>query len=302
MQQAARAPRPAGPKLATLPKLHDFQFFNHTRIAEIQDKEEARARWAWARDAAAKEAGVELSALAADPDEPPEITEQEAEERAHLLTLGFATWQKRDFQAFTKAAEKYGRDDYASIAADMAGFKTEEEVRTYAAVFWRRCGELADGERLQRNIERGEAKIARQSAIIRSISKKLEAYKNPARELKISYGTNKGKAYTEEEDRFLLCAIPKVGYGAWDELKAEIRKHWLFRFDWFFKSRTPAELGRRVETLVRLVEKEAEEAEAAECAKAGRPPPPKKAQQPSGEEGGKRKAEGGGAAAKKARR
>lgn len=28
-------------------------------------------------------------------------------------------------------------------------------------------------------------------------------------------------------------------YGAWDELKAQIRQSWRFRFDWFFKSRTP---------------------------------------------------------------
>ena len=58
-------------------------------------------------------------------------------------------------------------------------------------------------------------------------------------ELKLSYGANKGKAYTEEEDRFILCMMHKLGYGAWDELKAEIRKSWRFRFDWFFKSRTP---------------------------------------------------------------
>ena len=60
-----------------------------------------------------------------------------------------------------------------------------------------------------------------------------------AQELKLSYGANKGKAYTEEEDRFILCMMHKLGYGAWDELKAEIRKSWRFRFDWFFKSRTP---------------------------------------------------------------
>jgi SWI/SNF-related matrix-associated actin-dependent regulator of chromatin subfamily A member 5 len=193
----------------------------------------------------------------------------------------------------------------------MEGMKSEEEVRVYAAAFWARVGELADGERITRNIEKGEQKIQRQKDIIRAISKKLEQYKNPARELKIAYGTNKGKAYTEEEDRFLLCAIPKVGYGAWDELKAEIRKHWLFRFDWFFKSRTPAELGRRVETLVRLVEKEAEEAEAEEAKKAGRPPPPKKAAaaggaggggEEGGAAGGKRKSEGGAGGSKKVRR
>ena len=62
-------------------------------------------------------------------------------------------------------------------------------------------------------------------------------------ELKLSYGANKGKAYTEEEDRFILCMMHKLGYGAWDELKAEIRKSWRFRFDWFFKSRTPQVCG-----------------------------------------------------------
>jgi SWI/SNF-related matrix-associated actin-dependent regulator of chromatin subfamily A member 5 len=46
----------------------------------------------------------------------------------------------------------------------------------------------------------------------------------------INYGANKGKAYTEEEDRFIVCSIAKHGYGAWDELKADIRGHWRFRW------------------------------------------------------------------------
>lgn len=36
---------------------------------------------------------------------------------------------------------------------------------------------------------------------------------------------------------------------------------WQFRFDWFFKSRNAAELQRRGDTLIRLVEKENEELE-----------------------------------------
>ena len=36
-----------------------------------------------------------------------------------------------------------------------------------------------------------------------------------------------------------MCMTHKLGYGQWDELKAEIRRSWRFRFDWFFKSRTP---------------------------------------------------------------
>ena len=79
--------------------------------------------------------------------------------------------------------------------------------------------------------------------------------------MKFGYGTAKGKAYTEEEDRFILCMTNKLGYGEWEELKTEIRKNWMFRFDWFFKSRTPQELQRRCDTLIRLIEKENEELE-----------------------------------------
>jgi len=50
--------------------------------------------------------------------------------------------------------------------------------------------------------------------------------------------------------------LDRLGYGEWDGLKAEIRRSPLFRFDWFLKSRTPAELNRRCDALIRMVEKE----------------------------------------------
>lgn len=61
----------------------------------------------------------------------------------------------------------------------------------------------------------------------------------------------------------------KIGYGNWDQLKIEIRKSWRFRFDWFVKSRTPQELSRRCDTLIRLIEKEFEDLEIDEKAKRG---------------------------------
>lgn len=97
---------------------------------------------------------------------------------------------------------------------------------------------------------------------MQAIQAKMSRYRNPWLELKIQYGANKNKAYTEEEDRFLVCMMHRLGYGAWDEMKAEIRKSWRFRFDWFFKSRTPVELNRRCDTLIRLIDKENEEADA----------------------------------------
>jgi SWI/SNF-related matrix-associated actin-dependent regulator of chromatin subfamily A member 5 len=53
--------------------------------------------------------------------------------------------------------------------------------------------------------------------------------------------------------------VNKLGYGNWDELKAAFRVSPMFRFDWYVKSRTPQELARRCDTLIRLVERENQE-------------------------------------------
>lgn len=52
--------------------------------------------------------------------------------------------------------------------------------------------------------------------------------------------------------------MSKLGYGRWEELKAEVRRADDFRFNWFIKSRTPTELKRRLDILVRIIEKENE--------------------------------------------
>ena len=59
----------------------------------------------------------------------------------------------------------------------------------------------------------------------------------------------------------------RLGYGRWEELKWEIRKSWNFRFDWFIKSRKPAELESRFKTLVRVIQKELEGEELAKKTK-----------------------------------
>ena len=66
-------------------------------------------------------------------------------------------------------------------------------------------------------------------------------YKAPFHQLRIQYGTNKGKNYTEEEDRYLICMLHKLGFdkeNVYDELRAAVRQAPQFRFDWFIKSRT----------------------------------------------------------------
>lgn len=269
-----------GQRVGKMPLLADFQFFNTKRLTELYEKEhthEQHKALMSQKEANLKQQGMSDEEIAAEmtpaPDDPTALTQEEEEERAALLREGFSTWNRRDFQAFVRAAEKHGRNELGKIAGEIEG-KAKEEVIAYSKVFWQRYQELPDWEKVIKNIERGEQKIQRQADIMQAVRTKLDRYKNPWQELKVNYGANKGKAYTEEEDRFIVCSIAKLGYGAWDELKADIRGHWRFRFDWFFKSRTPPELQRRADTLIRLIEKELEDENpqaAAERKRAGGP-------------------------------
>ena len=78
--------------------------------------------------------------------------------------------------------------------------------------------------------------------------------------MQFKYGhTPKGWTYRQEEDAFLLTMMHRHGYGAARRLQLEIRRAWQFRFDWFFKSRSPQEIQKRCDILIKVVEKELEE-------------------------------------------
>ena len=49
-------------------------------------------------------------------DEAEVLNDEEAEEKEQLLTQGFTNWNKRDFNQFIKANEKWGRDDIDNIS------------------------------------------------------------------------------------------------------------------------------------------------------------------------------------------
>jgi len=92
-----------------------------------------------------------------------------------------------------------------------------------------------------------------------ALKSKVTSTDNPWQTLQIKYGNNRGKLFTEDEDRFLVCMTNELGYGKWEDLKREVRRSPEFRFDWLFKSRTPIELGRRVDLLIRLIQNESKE-------------------------------------------
>uniref|UniRef100_A0A665UDY1 SWI/SNF related, matrix associated, actin dependent regulator of chromatin, subfamily a, member 5 n=1 Tax=Echeneis naucrates TaxID=173247 RepID=A0A665UDY1_ECHNA len=252
---------PTAPRPPKQPNVQDFQFFP-PRLFELLEKEILFYRktigYKVPRNPDMPNSAQLQKEEQAKIDEAEALTEEELEEKENLLQQGFTIWNKRDFNQFIKANEKWGRDDIENIAREVEG-KTPEEVMEYSAVFWERCNELQDIEKIMAQIERGE----------------IGRYKAPFHQLRISYGTNKGKNYTEEEDRFLICMLHKLGFdkeSVYDELRQCIRNSPQFRFDWFLKSRTAMELQRRCNTLITLIEREnmeLEEREKAEKKKRG---------------------------------
>lgn len=275
-REALRVNEPKAPKAPRPPKqpsVQDFQFFP-PRLFELLDKEIYAYRKSINykaikdTDLGPEEAKRQQHEEQKKIDEAEPLTDEEIIEKESLLTEGFTQWSKRDFNQFIKANEKYGRDDLASICKEVEG-KTVQEVTEYANTFWERCSELQDIDRLMALIEKGEAKIQRRISIKKALDAKMARYKAPFFQLKISYGSNKGKNYTEEEDRFLLCFLHKLGFdkeNVYDELRYAVRQAPQFRFDWFIKSRTTLELQRRCNTLITLIERENQELEEKEKA------------------------------------
>ncbi|KAK6438052.1 chromatin remodeling complex Adenosinetriphosphatase [Oleoguttula sp. CCFEE 5521] len=260
------------PKIPRAPRqqaMHDYQFFD-PRLGDLQEKETAWFRKENKLQAPLAEGDDEdLEARLEDQaleqkliDEAEPLTEAETAEKEQLATQGFGEWNKRDFQQFISGSAKYGRHDYDNIANDIDS-KEVTDVKIYAKVFWRRHKELENWEKHVRAIKEGEMKAARVIEHRDMLRRKLKMYRVPLQQLKLNYtvSTTNKKVYTEEEDRFLLVMLDKFGLdseGIYERIRDEIRESPLFRFDWFFLSRTPIELSRRCTTLITTVAKEME--------------------------------------------
>jgi SWI/SNF-related matrix-associated actin-dependent regulator of chromatin subfamily A member 5 len=168
-----------------------------------------------------------------------------------LADEGFPDWKRRDFQAFIKALEKFGRNQLDKVAAEVPDH-TEESVRKYAKVFFDRYTEIEseclsvitwpglgdelinlDAERHMDRITTGESKLKEQSERIDALHWKVRSNSFPMQDMKITYGQNKGKSYSDEEDRFLLVRMHHHGIDrddCYDLIKRDIGEWPLFRY------------------------------------------------------------------------
>ncbi|KAL0956462.1 hypothetical protein HGRIS_002608 [Hohenbuehelia grisea] len=261
------------PKIPRAPKqiaIQDFQFFP-PELAQLQERELAVHKRLNAINATLREpVGPEDTpeVLEAERHEAQEfidtadpLTEEEMEQKDAYIEDGFPDWSRRDFQQFVRALETYGwgasYQDYASEIQD----KTAEDVEKYYVVFEEKWESLSEYPRIAARIAEGEAKRNKRDNLENLLAQKIASVRYPMQELELNYPTTKGKVYSEEEDRYLLCRLYHYGMqidDVYERIKKDITEFPVFRFDWFFKSRSPQELQRRCNTLLGMIEKEAE--------------------------------------------
>jgi superfamily II DNA or RNA helicase len=191
------------------------------------------------------------------------LTDEEVATRDTLLQQGYPEWKRIDFHAFVRACETFGRKNKKAIVEFLISERREEsEIESYYDTFWSRYEEIDDHKRFITQIERGEMKLQKKQDVKDALRTKVSMYTAPFYEMKINYSHSKmalNKCWNDDEDRFMVCLLDKLDIDkdtVFEEIKKHLRTAPQFRFDWFIKSRSTAEIMKRCQYLLNLIEKE----------------------------------------------
>ncbi|KAF8422290.1 P-loop containing nucleoside triphosphate hydrolase protein [Boletus edulis BED1] len=247
---------PKMPRALKQIQIQDFQFFDPT-LAQFQERElavferlngiAATTREPQGPDDTPEKLEAEWAPAQEFIDTAEPLTEEEQALKEQYTEAGFHDWSRRDFQQFVRALEIYGwTDDYDLLASEIQD-KDAKAVKRYYTYFKKHWKELAEHPRIAARIAEGEAKRNKRSNLEHLLAKKISSVKHPMQELELNYPTTKGKVYSEEEDRHLLCRLNHYGMRAedvYERIKRDISEF--------------PELQRRCNTLLGIIEKEAE--------------------------------------------
>ena len=128
-------------------------------------------------------------------------------------------------------------------------------MAAYLDVFFEKLDTLNDYEKIKRNLEKAEAMHSFKRRAPELIRKKVTAYDRPIEEMAINV-VQKSKYFSKEADVILLLLTNEHGYGNWSAIKHAAKRDTRVRFDHLFMSRSEQELAKRVDILVKSLEKE----------------------------------------------
>ena len=185
------------------------------------------------------------------------LTKAEFKEMCGILKKGFPDWTKKEYDIFINDADLYGKKNIDKYVDDITT-KTKEEIVKYSKVFWELIDSLPEGQRILKNIERREKLERQKNHNSRLISKKCENLeKDEFENIKINFPPgNHQSEFTYEDDHYLIYVTNKHGYGNWDDIMRDLKTSEDLLFNYYLKSRNKAEIQKRVDYLVKLIERE----------------------------------------------
>lgn len=142
------------------------------------------------------------------------LNEDEVNELNEIIATGFTEWDKKDYEAFVSALDKYGRIAFDKIQSEI-GTKNIEQVKAYIKAFWERINDVPEGAKILRNIERKEKIEKQKENSAKLLSKKVKQADGNYETIKINYpnNSNRQSEFSIEEDQFLIFLAYKHGYG-----------------------------------------------------------------------------------------
>jgi len=229
--------------------MEDHHFYNRERLLELSNLEfQTYATLKQLNQLPSRETIDERRTL---------LPDEFASEKLELLDEGFGNWTRSQYFTFVKLAAKWGRDDISSIASDME--LPVETVAAYSKAFWKYGPtELKkdEWERVLANVEKGEQKIAKKRKLSSLLNKFINTFDNPCKEMTFA---NKGTAhFTQEQDRAILCAVDKFGYGNWEQVREQLRKDDSLLFQHTVQGLNTDMIGKRCDYRMRQLERELE--------------------------------------------
>ena len=189
-----------------------------------------------------------------------DLSKQEAAEMIQYGSTGFINWDKREYDVFINYLEKNGAQGSSlDELVELIETKTKDEISEYLKAFWTRAKDLPDGSRLLKNIEKKNKASQQKELSQKLISLKIKKSKAESWEtVNIIYpiNANRHAEYSHEEDNFLIWLSYTHGYGNWDSILKEIRLSDDFMFNYFLKSRSASDLSKRMEYLIKVLQRE----------------------------------------------
>jgi len=243
-------PEPA--KKIRPPKINPYHLYpTPERLQELLLKEKM-AKQKQQRKQVHKEQGSESD----KPQVQSVLTPEEQHEKDEIVAKGFSNWTKSEVDELIQCMKDYGVTAYEQMKAKIES-KTLDEIKRYAEALWKNIANIPGGPNIQKAIERKQKERENMKRIEVLIGRKILAYENPRKEMAFKYVKYERESqYTKGEDNALMFFTYKNKYGNWSGIRFDILHDVLLRFNYFLKTRNNEELKKRVDYLIKNVERE----------------------------------------------